>query len=431
MSVLAEIKRHTPKVLVLLAGIIWAGLIRQGYEEQLVAPGEVNTDVVIQYYDRELRLLEGAKRGDAIEKWLSGADDQTAWLEDLAATAKALYQEDLGETADDLLGAIDFRLGKFQNTVDTQEDAEQRAKVRQWLLDGNGRAWDFDLYLASGDDAMIRSIYQNENDKLLQRVWWAGIVNFSILGASVIGGIFWIIGKKRAYLRASRIPDAWPASYLLGLFFLADILVIPWMMAIDVGYEIYYSLGGIGELEALSDFLWRTFSTLFLTVLFLKYPVHLWRVFGLARRVDWLLVLASFGVMALIDWCLFSFAPVSETDPTDFMEVAFLDGYGLAALLFSSVVVAPIFEEIVFRGFLFQGLRGKTGAIWAAIISSAFFALTHTQYDSWGWLSVGTMGMIACYLTYRTGSLKSSMAMHALGNLLITLDVYFHYQLPL
>ncbi len=71
------------------------------------------------------------------------------------------------------------------------------------------------------------------------------------------------------------------------------------------------------------------------------------------------------------------------------------------------------------------------GIAWAGFISSTFFALTHTQYDSWGWLSVGTMGMIACYMTYRTGSLKSSMAMHALGNLMITLDVYFHYQLPL
>lgn len=102
-----------------------------------------------------------------------------------------------------------------------------------------------------------------------------------------------------------------------------------------------------------------------------------------------------------------------------------------AMLLFSSVVAAPVFEEIAFRGVLFQGLKSKTGVLWAAVISSVLFAVAHTQYDFWGWISVGMMGFIACYLTHRTGSLKTAIAFHAIGNLLISLDVYLFYQLPL
>jgi len=157
----------------------------------------------------------------------------------------------------------------------------------------------------------------------------------------------------------------------------------------------------------------------------------MWKVFGLGKRIAWLPVIAALALMSAAHWIFFLIAPSTDADPTDFLETASDDLALFVSILFSSVVVAPIFEELVFRGFLFQGLKSKTGIVWAAAISSVLFAVVHTQYDIWGWISVGMMGLTACYLTHRTGSLKTAIVFHAIGNLLISLDVYIFYQLPL
>ncbi|MEJ6580448.1 MAG: CPBP family intramembrane metalloprotease [Akkermansiaceae bacterium] len=95
----------------------------------------------------------------------------------------------------------------------------------------------------------------------------------------------------------------------------------------------------------------------------------------------------------------------------------------------SAVVVAPIFEELLFRGVLFMGLMKRIRPVPAALVSSTLFALMHTQYDPWGLLSVGVMGLVCCWLVWRTGSIKWGVALHAIYNLVITVDVYLLYQM--
>lgn len=431
MAALTEIRKQVPKALVLIAGLLWAALIWRGYQAQLVAPGNVDSEVVMRYYDRSLRLIEAGRRGNGWEKWLVGAHEDEEWLRETAETVRNLYSEDLGEEAGYLLEAIALRLGEDVDFPEEEKDDAYRNEVRRWLRDGHGRAWHYDLYLAVGDDTEIGDPYRRENDILLRRFVWASLFHFAVSGIGLVCAGFVVFGKRREYPRASRVPDAWPAAYVLGLYFLSEILLEPWCWLIGAGYQIYYAVGGMAELNFLYDFLWRGFSVLFLAVLFLKNPAHLWRVFGLGRRVDWLLVMAALAVIGALEWALLMFAPVSEADPTDFLESAQHALPELAALLFSSVIVAPVFEEIVFRGFLFQGLRKKAGAVWSAVISTVLFALIHTQYDFWGWISVGLTGAAACYMTHRTGSLKSAIAMHSLTNLIITLDVHLLYQHPL
>ncbi len=431
MAFLTEIRRLVPRVLVMLAGLAWVALIWRGYEGNLVTPGNVNTEVVMQYYDRSLRLVEAGRRGTEFEKWLVGAHEDEEWLRESADTVRDLYSKDLGEEAELLLRAFSLRQEEDAVIPEGERDGAYRKEVKQWLKDGHGSAWHYDLYLAVEADPEIGDPYRRENDNLLRRYVVTSLFYLTVTVAGLVSAGIWVFGKRREYPRASRVPDAWPVVFVLGLYFLSEILLDPWFWLIGTAYEIYYAFGGMAELNALYDLLWRGFSAIFLTVLFLKNPVHLWRVFGLGRRVDWLLVMAALALIGMLDWAIYSYAPVSDADPSDFMESAKPAFPELAALLFSTVIVAPIFEEIVFRGFLFQGLRKKTGALWAAVISTVFFALIHTQYDIWGWISVGLTGAAACYMTLRTGSLKSAIVLHALTNLFITLDVYLIYQHPL
>lgn len=88
------------------------------------------------------------------------------------------------------------------------------------------------------------------------------------------------------------------------------------------------------------------------------------------------------------------------------------------------VVAAPLFEEIFFRGFLFQGLRHSRFRIWGTIVLTSFlWAIIHLQYD---WMDVAVifvMGLLLGYARYRTNSLYIPIAMHALNNLLALLQV--------
>ena len=86
---------------------------------------------------------------------------------------------------------------------------------------------------------------------------------------------------------------------------------------------------------------------------------------------------------------------------------------------FIAVVLAPIGEEILFRGFLYGGLSRKMNAFAAMAISSLVFAVSH-QYSLTGLVFVFIYGLVFCWLYKRTGSLWPGILAHGLYNGLIT-----------
>ena len=431
MALKQWIRNGIPKSLVLVLGLAWLWMTWSQYSGQVQGAAPVDAEIVLQYYDRGLRFSEAGERGNTYERWMAGAEDEAEWLAEIRETIRDLYLTDLGNPGEQLLDSIALRLDEPVTTREGRDDQEYREEMKQWLLDSNGRAWDFELFLHQETDPEVLARYRSENDRLLSRAMWSGIFDAAILLIGLVGAGYCLFGRKREALPGSRVPDSWAATTLLGAFFLAELLLTPWLWIIGFGYDAYYNLGGLHDIYYLYDAFWRAFPAVFLAVLFLKNPLRILRVFRLAKGIDWLLLIASLAVLSLVDWLFYFAMPTTDSDPTDFIETVSPDPWFLISLLFSSVVLAPVFEEIVFRGFLFQGLKSKTGAWAAAVISSVLFAVVHTQYDVWGWISVGIMGMVACYLTHRTGSLTTAIAFHSIGNLLISLDVYLFYQLPI
>ena len=82
------------------------------------------------------------------------------------------------------------------------------------------------------------------------------------------------------------------------------------------------------------------------------------------------------------------------------------------------IAVAPLSEEIFFRGFMFSGMRRALPFALAALIPSAVWGLFHyTGPESWGVvLQLGIFGLWLCWLYERTGSLWPPIAVHALNN---------------
>jgi membrane protease YdiL (CAAX protease family) len=99
---------------------------------------------------------------------------------------------------------------------------------------------------------------------------------------------------------------------------------------------------------------------------------------------------------------------------------------GWAALVFVAFLaiycvlicmLAPFFEELFFRGFMYTIMWRRLGPIWAALIVGALFGLGHAGDAPW--LSVaalGAFGVGLCLLYWRTQSIVPGMALHALNN---------------
>lgn len=85
-------------------------------------------------------------------------------------------------------------------------------------------------------------------------------------------------------------------------------------------------------------------------------------------------------------------------------------------LLISGVMVAPVVEEIYFRGFVFAGLRTQYTWRKAAAISSALFALVHFQPAAV--IPIFLLGYIFAYLCYRSNSIVPGILMHTTSNAL-------------
>ncbi len=98
-----------------------------------------------------------------------------------------------------------------------------------------------------------------------------------------------------------------------------------------------------------------------------------------------------------------------------------LAGQALWPVFISLVILPPIVEEIVVRGFLFGGLRTKLNFISAAFITSGLFAAAHLPEASSGLLWVGAidtfvLSMVLCYLREETRSLWPAIGVHMLKN---------------
>jgi membrane protease YdiL (CAAX protease family) len=108
----------------------------------------------------------------------------------------------------------------------------------------------------------------------------------------------------------------------------------------------------------------------------------------------------------------FGFLEPKDQIPEDFLQkdvVVFFLAIGV-------VIVAPICEELFFRGFMFAGLRRAWGFFPAAVVSGLIFASAHTQLGLI--IPFAVVGFILAFLYQRTRSIFVSMGMHFVFNLI-------------
>lgn len=130
-----------------------------------------------------------------------------------------------------------------------------------------------------------------------------------------------------------------------------------------------------------------------------------------------------YSILATIITNIFSsFSWFNATESQSLGFSTFLYGGDRLLAFFALVLVAPIAEEFIFRGYLYGKLKARSNAIIATIITSLAFALLHGQWNVG--VNVFVMSIILCGLREITGTIYSGMLMHIIKNAVAFILLY-------
>jgi hypothetical protein len=115
------------------------------------------------------------------------------------------------------------------------------------------------------------------------------------------------------------------------------------------------------------------------------------------------------------------FFDMGQGDALDWMEMLQPAWLGFALL----VVLAPLSEELLFRGFVYGGLAGsRIGPVGAILVSSGIWTVIHVQYTWLVMTQIFIYGVVFGVVRWRSGSLWPPMVTHGVVNLLAGIVFY-------
>lgn len=149
-----------------------------------------------------------------------------------------------------------------------------------------------------------------------------------------------------------------------------------------------------------------------------------WRVFGPLRpRLRHVLIgvgvgLGGFLIATILPELIRRSLDIPPPDRQEILEAVATTGTRAWLLILVAVLLAPLVEEIVYRGMLFQSLRHRLG-LWPAVgLSSLTFAFVHLELLAQP-LAIAALLVLGVWLAaafHRTGSLLVPIVAHALFN---------------
>lgn len=86
----------------------------------------------------------------------------------------------------------------------------------------------------------------------------------------------------------------------------------------------------------------------------------------------------------------------------------------ILAVLFVIALAPAVCEEMLFRGMILQSMKAKYRVSAAIGITAALFGIYHMSLIKL--IPTGLLGLVFCYVAYRTDSIYPAMLMHFLNN---------------
>lgn len=147
---------------------------------------------------------------------------------------------------------------------------------------------------------------------------------------------------------------------------------------------------------------------------FKKNPIKIELILGRKQNI----ILETLFFTALIILINYSFVFLLQFDKI--LKLENTKDFNLTFFI-SSVIFAPVIEELIFRGILLQKYVIKGKIKYGIFITSLIFGIIHFDFNIPGRIIIG---IILSILYLKTGSLYSTMFAHLINNLVIFLLIY-------
>jgi len=255
----------------------------------------------------------------------------------------------------------------------------------------------------------VLALYQNENEKRdkmegnSKNIWgfwgtflWGVVITLLLFMGQILPLYLYRIFEEKQDTFDSFILFLYAVeknAYFLSLSIIGSaIFVVPLVLGIaklkrDSSLKEYFALQAIS---------WRT--------------IWQWMLVLLA-----LMIFESFAIDAL----------GVEEIPSFMMNIEFPSVSSMWVLLFAAIIMAPLVEEVIFRGFLLKGFSqtfmGKYGAI---IVTSLLWAIIHLQYELSYVAVIFVVGLVFGYARLRTNSIFTPLMMHFFMNLVAFFELF-------
>lgn len=136
-----------------------------------------------------------------------------------------------------------------------------------------------------------------------------------------------------------------------------------------------------------------------------------WLDIGLAPAGFIIYMLATFALATVVTLVIPSF-DISQAQDTGFGNITQRYEYYLAFA--TLVVIAPLAEEILFRGYLYGKIRKYVPMWLAMLLVSALFGAVHGQWNVG--IDVFALSLVLCALREITGSIWAGILLHMMKN---------------
>jgi membrane protease YdiL (CAAX protease family) len=168
--------------------------------------------------------------------------------------------------------------------------------------------------------------------------------------------------------------------------------------------------------------LWGSIAGIVMILLFAITTKESWfstlalRRFRIKAIAPWIFAYLAYGVLST--WLGQRFE-ILQSEDMDRLIRSSLNSPTVAIL--SLGVFVPVFEELLFRGWLFGKIEQAHGGWAAIVVTTGLFLVAHQQYN-WAILAgLSIITFIFGMMRWRTGSVLAPMLLHVVNNVIIVL----------
>lgn len=436
----AVLRRDYPEPLIALLAFILGIWLWDHYFGKVQGYPPGTETVALVKIDRELRLADAMAGDPAWLKWAMGVDSPVVVRRDslqaLGKLAKDNSMTASGLEAFAVIRAVQDQLPFSQAVASfTQGQATSDLERATGEFSSHRGTWWLEKRMKaeappSADELAAIDVFTADSALLRTRavvarslVWLVGLLGLAFVPVALKRLKAGLHAPKKGY------GGAWTMRLGLVVFLVTTLAWIGFNLTLELGVG---SLPQLHPLVALVvDSAARLLPTLIALGLLFRRPRHAVRVMGLDKKPDIAVVFGTFSLLLIFDEVLRRvMATGLSGDPGGGLSLTDSGLWGLVFAIVASCLLAPVAEEILYRGVLFRSIGNRVGIAAGAVISSLVFASLHF-YDGYGLVSVAVFGM-CCALTYSaTGALTSAIALHMLYNLSIKLPEWIVYHAPL